>query len=581
MSPNHKDTVYIDIDDEITSIIDKVSSADEKIVAVVLPKRATMLQSSVNMKLLKKAADAAHKQVVLITSETSLLPLAGLAGLHVAKTLQSKPEVPAAAEDLLEKTAGHNFIDASDEEAEDFDTKSAGDKPIGKLAGLPDEPVEEAKKVMPELTPLPIPRAASEDAAIEIDNTEEEAAEDSKKEEKTKEPINKKLKVPNFEKFRIRLILGFILLIIIIVGFILANSILPKAVISVYTKTSNINNTYTVNIDSTATSVNTSNSTIPAQIQQTQKTASQQVTTTGQKNEGTEATGTITMTAIECNTNLPYDVPSGTGLSADKLPFITQQNTTFSINGTNKNHCIYYNATTPTSITAQSPGAAYNIGPTTFSVAGRSDVDATSSQATSGGTDNVVQVVSQADITNAEQKISSADTSSIKSALFTTLQQDGLMPISGTFIANQPAITTSANVGDQATSVTVTETTTYSMFGVKESYLQTIVDSNLNHQINTSQQSIINDGLSSTSFTVLNQTANTAQLTFPTTASIGPKFDLNNLKKQIEGKKSGDVKTIIGSIPGVTNVNVHFSPFWVSATPKNVNKITIDIKKSS
>jgi hypothetical protein len=56
---------------------------------------------------------------------------------------------------------------------------------------------------------------------------------------------------------------------------------------------------------------------------------------------------------------------------------------------------------------------------------------------------------------------------------------------------------------------------------------------------------------------------------------------LNSLKKQIAGKKSGDVKTIIGSIPGVTNVNVHFSPFWVSATPKNVNKITIDIKKSS
>ena len=155
------------------------------------------------------------------------------------------------------------------------------------------------------------------------------------------------------------------------------------------------------------------------------------------------------------------------------------------------------------------------------------------------------------------------------------------MPISGTFVANQPTITTSANVGDQATSVTVTETTTYSMFGVKESYLQTLVNSNINHQINTSQQSIINNGLSNTSFTVLNQTANTAQVTFPTTASIGPKFELNSLKKQIAGKKSGDTKTIINSIPGVTNVTVHYSPFWVSSTPKNVNKITIEIKKSS
>ena len=69
-----KDTIYIDIDDEITSIIDKIENASAKLVALVLPKRATMLQSSVNMKLLKKAADKAHKQLVLITSEASLLP---------------------------------------------------------------------------------------------------------------------------------------------------------------------------------------------------------------------------------------------------------------------------------------------------------------------------------------------------------------------------------------------------------------------------------------------------------------------------------------------------------------------------
>ena len=122
MEPSQKDTVYIDIDDEITSIIDKVSSSESKLVAGALPKRATMLQSSVNMKLLKKAADSAKKQVVLITSETSLLPLAGLAGLHVARTLQSKPAIPEGMEEDLGST-GHDYIDASEDDAKDFDTK--------------------------------------------------------------------------------------------------------------------------------------------------------------------------------------------------------------------------------------------------------------------------------------------------------------------------------------------------------------------------------------------------------------------------------------------------------------------------
>ncbi|MGD0284428.1 MAG: hypothetical protein ABSB12_02455 [Candidatus Saccharimonadales bacterium] len=578
MNPTHKDTVYIDIDDEITSIIDKISSTNSKIVAVVLPKRATMLQSSVNMKLLKKAADAARKQVVLITSEASLLPLAGLANLHVAKTLQSKPEIPDGVE-LDKESTDHGFIDASEDE--DFDSKLASEQPIGKLAGLPEESTEEDKKVMPQLTPLPIPRATPEDAAIEIDNSDEESTEDDKSKVKDDKPIDKKLKIPNFEKFRLRLIIGFVLLVVIAICFILFSSIFNKADITVYTKTSSINSTLTVTLDSTATSVNSGTSTIPAQIQQNQKTASQQVATTGQENTGSTASGSVSMTDCVPGYGLPTPVPAGTGIISNGLVYITQSVTSFSKNGTpdSKDSCYAYPEIGSTNITAQNPGSKYNISNANFSVASRSDV--TASGSTTGGTDNIVQVVSQADISNAEQKLSSLDTSSIKSALATSLQQDELMPISGTFTAGQPTITTSANVGDQATSLTVTEATTYSMFGIKDSYLQTIVNNAINQQINQSQQSIINNGLSSTTFTVINQAATSAQITFPTAATIGPKFDLQSLKKQIAGKKAGDVRTIIGSNSGVTNVTVHYSPFWVSTTPGNVNKITIVIKKST
>src|ERR1700683_4768424 len=96
MAAKDKDTIYIDIDDEITGIIDKLKASEGKVVALVLPKRATVFQSIVNMKLLKRAADASKKNAVLITSEAGLLPLAGAAGLHVAKTLTTRPEIPTA-----------------------------------------------------------------------------------------------------------------------------------------------------------------------------------------------------------------------------------------------------------------------------------------------------------------------------------------------------------------------------------------------------------------------------------------------------------------------------------------------------
>src|SRR4051812_13479154 len=112
MAANEKDTIYIDIDDEITGIIDKVKGSNGKITALVLPKRAAVFQSIVNMKLLKRAADESGKHLVLITTEAGLLPLAGAAGIHVAKSLTSKPEIP------LGPDAEEDNEEAVDEEAE-------------------------------------------------------------------------------------------------------------------------------------------------------------------------------------------------------------------------------------------------------------------------------------------------------------------------------------------------------------------------------------------------------------------------------------------------------------------------------
>ena len=74
MANDPKNTIYIDVDDEITGVIDKVLDSPSKLVALVLPKRASVFQSIVNMKLLKRKADEADKDIVLVTTEESLLP---------------------------------------------------------------------------------------------------------------------------------------------------------------------------------------------------------------------------------------------------------------------------------------------------------------------------------------------------------------------------------------------------------------------------------------------------------------------------------------------------------------------------
>src|SRR6185503_16339729 len=121
---------------------DKVENSEHKVVALVLPKRAASLQSIVNMKLLSRSADGSGKNVVLITSEKALMPLAGAAGLHVARNLQSRPEVPEGPAGLPAATAATADEEPSEEvpeaetagDEEDLPGKFDYDKPIGTLA---------------------------------------------------------------------------------------------------------------------------------------------------------------------------------------------------------------------------------------------------------------------------------------------------------------------------------------------------------------------------------------------------------------------------------------------------------------
>jgi len=64
----HK-TLYIDIDEEITSIIDRMRKAEAREIIIVAPKNAMLLQSIVNLKLLKKESDRRKKQLLIITQD--------------------------------------------------------------------------------------------------------------------------------------------------------------------------------------------------------------------------------------------------------------------------------------------------------------------------------------------------------------------------------------------------------------------------------------------------------------------------------------------------------------------------------
>lgn len=577
----NKDTIYVDVDDEITTIIDKVQNAENKIVALVLPKRAAVLQSVVNMKLLKRSADNAKKQVVLITSESGLMPLAGSVGFYVAKTLQSKPEVPVIDED--ETAAQEEVVEAvalDDDSDDDFDARKNAKKPIGVLSG---EKATDPKAVAASNTD-------ADDDSIDMsqeDQAEPEALADDSKDGKSKK--DKNLAVPNFLRFRKWFILGFILLILLIGFGYVATAVLPKATVTIKTDTTDVVVDRTLTLSTQQKELNTKDAIIPAVVKQFESKVSQQAEATGQKNLGEKATGTVHI--INCSPVAAdsYTIPAGTGISRDGLTYITQKTVNLPLGGGNS--CADYGGTTSANVavTAISGGAQYNLEPGSFTAAKSSNgnyvasnLKISSSNAFTGGTDKVVKVVSKDDIDNLKQKLNTtaSEADKAKEDIKQKLSDAGYQPILETFAASDPQITASAQVDEQADSVTVTQTVTYSMFGVSSSDLEKLIEAKAAEKINTNTQSLLSNGLDKAIYSLVGTpTADSAQIKFRAEALAGPKIDVDSLKKELAGQKSGQAETKLKSIIGVKDASVKLSPFWVVKIPSDASKVTINFEQ--
>jgi hypothetical protein len=103
-------TFYIDIDEEISSVIDRLNKSMAMENFFVVPKRALFLQSIVNLKLLKREAEKSGKHVVLVTQDEIGTSMAQRSGIDVRPSLEG-----------LESTSDLNSESPEDEDLEDKD----------------------------------------------------------------------------------------------------------------------------------------------------------------------------------------------------------------------------------------------------------------------------------------------------------------------------------------------------------------------------------------------------------------------------------------------------------------------------
>ncbi len=542
-----RETIYIDVEDDVTSIVGKVRSASAKVVALVVPKRSTTLQSAVNVKLIKRAAVSSKKAVVLITSDEGMRALAASVGIHVAKTLQSKPEIPTLKDEI--------------------DTDVDGDTPVGDLAKKDDIEIDNSENApKPEVV---APKGAKKGAVLAA----------------LKSP---KIKIPNFEKFRSKLLIGGGLLALLIGGWIWASIVLPRAEIIITTNTSVIDTETVFSAKTDATEFDAENKVVPAYVKEVEKINSESVDATGSRDEGTKAKGTLTLTNCIFD-GQSYTIPAGTGFStSDGLTFTTNRD----INLPPAVYAGPENCVSPgqdIGVTAIEGGEKFNIKAQGYTApeayqTGNGSIQAEGSKM-SGGTTKIVKFVSQNDIEAAKQAVTDDVEPKAKEELNAQFSSDQAYALGETFEAGDAEVTSVPKVGEEVkdgNQAKVTVKIKYTQTGIKKEFLTKLIEAAAEGSVDSSTQVIQNTGLDEAEITITDEPSDSeTRIRMLSTVVAGPQLDETSIKESVAGEKKARTREIIQQRPGITGVEVNYSPFWVIKTPDNPEKVTVTFQQAN
>lgn len=553
-----RDLIYIETDDEVISIVEKIKSSPESVVALVAPKRIGVLQSAVNLKLLKRAAKQAHKQLALVTTDVALSNLASGLAIPVARTVNAHAKV-IEAEDVSD--------DPDVIEGDEFDARFGDDD-------VRDDTSKEIEAAV---------KAIETDDRINNDHDGDGEPDGDTPKSKPTARNDKKpsIKVPNINDLRKKIIIGSVAGVLVVGFFVWALIFAPKAVISIKAKTSPVDAEVTINL-SRANVGNDSTAAAPI-IKQKKTTDSVQFNATGEKEVGEQATGQVAF----CYPKDPYNsrngsknsvtIPAGTRLYFSGVQFTTDSDVDVEGGlGEDETSCgadsTYYSVRA----TAVNIGEDSNIRKgSDMEVSGYS-VTAVAKTDFTGGSRKTVKIVQQSDIDGAIAKLKNkSESDSIRDELKSQMP-DNAYVFDGSFAVNQanpkPSVAVGAEVEGGAT---LTMETTYTLVGVAKDDIKKIIESEVNGKINKVEQKIYSDGLNSIKVASFNEVNSGYRAVIKYKAQVGPIIDEAQIKKVSVGKKSGEISAKIKELSGVDTVDVKMSPFWVTSAPAE-NKITVN-----
>lgn len=600
---------YIDIDEEITSVIDRLKKSKGNDNFFVVPKRALILQSIVNLKLFKKEAEKNNKQVVIVTQDEQGRMAAEKAGIVVrssAENLEDSQEVREDPRPNLTIKSSENYIRSEKLSKKDrleklgtesFFTKAGGQQKEVRIAvRKPDDgsiinkelvrktegkkmesvfPLSSGNKVVPKVA-FPEknqPKEYYQEKSQEIFNYKNNL--DSHKENVLKKIFdskddnnrdNKKVAMPVSNRLK-KVFVFFLLFCLLAVSGIAAYLFVPKAKISVYLESGTKGADMEVKAGSNVAG-NQGDSVIPARIIEKEDSLVMSYDATGKKSSSTQkARGTIVIYNEYSASEQPL-VATTRFASADGKIFRLVKGVV--VPGMAKIGDNNQPGVIEAEVIADEAGEEFNIGPSRFAIPGFQGSTkyekfyASSTKPMSGGGSNgdAIRIVSQGNIDSA------------KKATEEELLKKVIVQLKGEIEAGEVVL-------DEAVSKDVLESYSLSKadsiadnfdYAAKikikavvfqENDLKKLVSDKLREQ--GVEKGNINPDLVRIEYgqPTVDFKAGIVNMKLYGKIAVEPEIDLEKLKKELLGKNMDQTKEILQKYPQIKKVEVDFWPKFV------------------
>ncbi|KKQ93379.1 MAG: hypothetical protein UT66_C0056G0003 [candidate division CPR2 bacterium GW2011_GWC1_39_9] len=563
-----KRVIYLEVDEEITSAIDKVKKVDEHAIFLVIPKGATLLQSVINLRLLNKEADKIGKRISIVTSDKVGKAMAARVGLPVFTNID-KNGIPQGLVAEIEKEESAVKNDKEEEFEEDagplIHTKVKDYKAKNEIkkAYISEDSEADDLKEDEELSEVPTL------VTREIRNKSEDiqgSGEGQKRPEKV--------------HIASRRFIWAIFLAIPVILFILGFIFLPKAEVIIAVASEKMPVDAKFAVDKDAQGVDAKQGMIPGKFIDDIKEEQKEFDATGKKDVGAKATGMVTL--YNKWDSDAFTLKKGTQMrsGSGKVFLLVSE---VSIPGTTINHGTIVAGQISAAVEAELSGDSYNIGASDFVIVKLSApeqvlVYGKSLSNMSGGSTKEVKIVSDADVAKSKEtfikEVSDNFIKKLKADNKSYIVIDKAVKTEAVSFEASPA------VGAEASKFTLKLKSRYRAVIFDDADINRYFTKILEAQVPEGKQVYMSE-IDSSKFALLSEfkdKLNSAEFRFSANVDLTPKLDLEKIKMSLVLKKKSDIEKSLKEYASVKSVKFKSTPFSMSIMPLLPSHIAVKME---